>query len=182
MRAWLCFCSYKKRKIRWFRNSYCVIKNLVAFSLQHWGSQAAVFILLTSCTVNTFMVREGLPRWHSALRKEPACHCGRYWGHKFNPWVGKIPWSRKWQPAAVFLEIPWTEEPGGLQSMQSQRVTHDWVHTHTHTHVLELRHHDFICSLPSSQAWAYLLPESLGVLSALYQIFTYFYVELFSWD
>ena len=25
------------------------------------------------------------------------------------------------------LEIPWTEEPGGLQSMGSQRVGHDWV-------------------------------------------------------
>ena len=23
--------------------------------------------------------------------------------------------------------IPWTEEPGGLQSMGSQRVTHDWA-------------------------------------------------------
>ena len=23
--------------------------------------------------------------------------------------------------------IPWTEEPGGLQSMGSQRVRHDWV-------------------------------------------------------
>ena len=23
--------------------------------------------------------------------------------HRFNPWVGKIPWSRKWQPAPVFL-------------------------------------------------------------------------------
>ena len=40
-------------------------------------------------------------------------------------------------------EIPWTEEPGRLQSMGSQRVKHDWVtntctrartHTHTHTH------------------------------------------------
>ena len=36
--------------------------------------------------------------------------------------------------------IPWTEEPGGLQSTGSQRVGHDWVtshflsHTHTHTH------------------------------------------------
>ena len=33
--------------------------------------------------------------------------------------------------------IPWTEEPGGLQSMGSQRVGHDWattIHTHTHTH------------------------------------------------
>ena len=27
-------------------------------------------------------------------------------------------------------EIPWTEEPGGLQSMGSQRVGHDRVHTH----------------------------------------------------
>ena len=24
-------------------------------------------------------------------------------------------------------EIPWSEEPGGLQSMRSQRVVHDWV-------------------------------------------------------
>ena len=29
--------------------------------------------------------------------------------------------------------IPWTEEPGGLQSMGSQRVRHSWV-TNTHTH------------------------------------------------
>ena len=27
-------------------------------------------------------------------------------------------------------EIPWTEEPGRLESMGSQRVRHDWV-THT---------------------------------------------------
>ena len=24
-------------------------------------------------------------------------------------------------------KIPWTEEPGGLQSVGSQRVSHDWV-------------------------------------------------------
>ena len=28
--------------------------------------------------------------------------------------------------------IPWMEEPGGLQSMGSQRVGHDWVTSHTH--------------------------------------------------
>ena len=35
---------------------------------------------------------------------------------KFNPWVGKIPWRRVWQPTPVFLpgESPWTEGPGGL--------------------------------------------------------------------
>ena len=37
-------------------------------------------------------------------------------------------------------EIPRTEEPGGPQSMGSQRVRHGWAHvrtralTHTHTH------------------------------------------------
>ena len=33
--------------------------------------------------------------------------------------------------------IPWTEEPGGLQSMGSQRAGHDWV-TNTHFHILGL--------------------------------------------
>ena len=32
--------------------------------------------------------------------KESACQCRR---HRFDPWVGKIPWSRKWQPTLVFL-------------------------------------------------------------------------------
>ena len=46
----------------------------------------------------------------------------------FNPWVGKIPWRRARQPTPVFLpgESLWTEEPGGLQSMGSQRAGHDW--------------------------------------------------------
>ena len=37
----------------------------------------------------------------------------------FDPWVGKIPWRRAWQPILVFLpgESPWTDEPCGLQSM-----------------------------------------------------------------
>ena len=36
----------------------------------------------------------------------------------FNPWVRRIPW-RAWQPTPIFLlgKIPWTEEPGGLQSV-----------------------------------------------------------------
>ena len=31
-------------------------------------------------------------------------------------------------------EIPWTEEPGGLQSMQSQRIGHDGVTEHAHVY------------------------------------------------
>ena len=46
---------------------------------------------------------------------------------QFDPWVGKIPWRREWQPSPVFLpgESPGTEEPGGLLSMELQRVRHD---------------------------------------------------------
>jgi len=29
--------------------------------------------------------------------------CLQYWRPWFNPWVGKIPWRRKWQPALVLL-------------------------------------------------------------------------------
>ena len=47
----------------------------------------------------------------------------------FDYWVGKIPWRRMWQPTPVFLpgESPWTEEPGGLQFIGSQRVGHNWA-------------------------------------------------------
>ena len=93
----------------------------------------------------------------------------------FDPWIGKNPWRRAWQPTSVLLpgkshgwrslvgcspwvrwesdmteqlhihfslscigeengnslqysclEIPWMEEPGGLLSMGSHRVGHDW--------------------------------------------------------
>ena len=45
----------------------------------------------------------------------------------FDPQVGWIPWKNAWQPTPVFLpgESPWTEEPGGLQSMRSPRVGHN---------------------------------------------------------
>ena len=33
-------------------------------------------------------------------------------------------------------KIPGTEEPGGLQSVGSQRVGHDWA-TNTHTHTID---------------------------------------------
>ena len=35
--------------------------------------------------------------------KELTCQCRRHKRHGFNPWVRKIPWRRKWQPASVFL-------------------------------------------------------------------------------
>ena len=52
-------------------------------------------------------------------------------------WIWSLDWEdpcrRAWQPIPVFLpgESQWTEEPGGLQSMRSQRVGRDWVTKHT---------------------------------------------------
>ena len=40
-------------------------------------------------------------RWLSG--KESACQCRSRKRCGFDPWVGKIPWRRKWQPTPVFL-------------------------------------------------------------------------------
>ena len=58
--------------------------------------------------------------------KEPPCQHKRHW---FNPWVGKIPWRRKWQPSPAFL----LEKSHGQRSLVGcsplccKRVGHDLV-------------------------------------------------------
>ena len=49
--------------------------------------------------------------------KKSTCQCRKHKRCWFDPWVGAIPWRRKWQLTPVFLpgKIPWTEEPSGLQ-------------------------------------------------------------------
>ena len=42
-----------------------------------------------------------LPRWLSG--KESTCQCRRSKRRGFEPWIGKIPCSRKWHPTPVFL-------------------------------------------------------------------------------
>ena len=61
----------------------------------------------------------GLPRWRSG--KESACQCRRCGRRRFDPWIRKIPWRRKWQPSLLLLpeKILWTEEYGRL---------HPWGH------------------------------------------------------
>ena len=68
--------------------------------------------------------------------------------------------------------IPWTEEPGGLQSMGSQRVGHDWV-TFTHTHTLVITPRTTLQNRPegiaAAMSWAAIprraLPQSQELLS-----------------
>ena len=47
-----------------------------------------------------------LSRWLKAsgsVVKESACRCRKQRRHWFDPWVGKIPWRRKWLLTLVFL-------------------------------------------------------------------------------
>ena len=51
--------------------------------------------------------------------KESACHYRRHKRHSFDPWVGKIPWRRKWQPIPVFL-------PGASHGLRCQQDYSPW--------------------------------------------------------
>ena len=65
--------------------------------------------------------------------KESACNAGEL-GSILG--LGRSPGEGNGNPLQYScLKIPWTEEPGGLQSVGSQRVGHDSV-TNTHTQTL----------------------------------------------
>ena len=58
---------------------------------------------------------------------------------RFDPWIGKIPWRRKWQPTAVFLlggSYGQRSHMYRLQYMWLQRIGHDWAHTHAYAWTL----------------------------------------------
>ena len=77
-------------------------------------------------------VKEGLPRWLSG--KESACQSRRCKRCRFDPWVRKILWRRKWQPTPAYFpgkfhvqrdlvgSSPWGRKESGM--------TEHW-HTHT---------------------------------------------------
>ena len=68
----------------------------------------------------------------SASGKEPACQCR---DEGLIPGSGRSPGEGTATHSSILARnTPWTEEPGGLQSMEWQRVRYDRVHTHTHTH------------------------------------------------
>ena len=64
-----------------------------------------------------------------ASGKEPVCQCRRHKRFSSDPWVGKIPWRKEGMAThSSFLawRIPWTEDPGGLESIVLHRVGHHW--------------------------------------------------------
>ena len=54
----------------------------------------------------------------SSVSKESACNAGEIW---FDPWVGKIPWRRKWHPTLISL-------PGESHGQRSLVDCSPWGH------------------------------------------------------
>ena len=85
--------------------------------------------------------------WYDgASGKESTCQCSRRKGGRFDPWVRKIHWSKKWQPTAVFLpgnfcgqrSLVGYSSWGHKESNMTERLrmnTHTHTHTHTHAHM-----------------------------------------------
>ena len=76
----------------------------------------------------------GLPRWPSSKKNLPAiqetCRRGR-----LDPWVGKIPWRREWQPTPVVLAWRTPQRLVGY-SPWSRRVRLNWAtEQHLQIHV-----------------------------------------------
>ena len=55
--------------------------------------------------------------------KNPPAKAGRCERPRFHPYIGKISWRRATHSSILAWRIPWTEEPGRLQSMGSQSDT-----------------------------------------------------------
>ena len=74
-----------------------------------------------------------LSRQHSG--KESTCRRRRPKRLGFDLWLGKIPWRKRWSThfSSFPCKIPWTEKPGGLQSMGSESDTTERPSVYTHT-------------------------------------------------
>ena len=69
-------------------------------------------------------------------------------------------------------KMPWTEEPGRLQSMGSQRVGHDWATEHTHSLC-----HWLAVPLAAAAQWQ----VSAGVTKCTTQLLSQWYTHIWRW-
>ena len=86
----------------------------------------------------------GLPKWHSG--EESPCQGRRGKRCRFDPWVGKIPWNRKWQPIPVFL-------PGKFHRQRSLEGYSPWGRKESDmTEWLTLSHTSLILGLKAHRS------------------------------
>ena len=98
-------------------------KHLLRLYWLHQTYKADSFSCIFAVNVyREHMCKAGLPRWLSS--KESACQCRRCKRRRFDLWVGKIPWRRKWQATPAFL-------PGKFYGWRSLAGYSPWGHSQT---------------------------------------------------
>ena len=80
---------------------------------QYTNNDTHQSLKILKCRWNTFNECPG-----GTSGKEPSCQCRRQKGCGFHPWITHC--------SVLAWRIPGTGEPGGLPSMGSNRVGHDW--------------------------------------------------------
>ena len=101
----------------------------------------------------------GFPIVFTASGKEPACQCRIRKRLMFDPWVGKIPWRRKWQPTPVFL-------PGEFHGQRSLADYNPWGCKESDT-TERLNNNNWLvcdCCGFSSRSWLWLWFACLSIL------------------
>ena len=89
-----------------------------------WGS------LVSQLYYISYYIRLGLPWWQDG--KSICLQCGR---PRFDPWVGKIPWRREWQPTPVFLpgeSHGWRSLVGYSPQAHKESDRTERLHVHFH--------------------------------------------------
>ena len=85
--------------------------------------------------------------------------CRRQRRLRFDPWVGNIPWSRKWKPTPVFL-------PGKSHGQRSLVGYSLWGRKELDT----IEHTDEVCSFRKSASYVLKFRENFFVLSSTVSI------------
>ena len=113
---------------------------MICLEFRQKNLNSRLYLVTSSCVTSLpFSSEEWYTLWASLVaqmvKNPPAV---------WETWVWSLSWEdlleEAWQPIPVFLpgESPWTEKPGGLQSIDLQRVRHNWVTKHSTSHLMEI--------------------------------------------
>ena len=129
-----------KNNLQWRCNSVELCKKIescLPLSVTPLGTEQACLAkndFLKNCVSYPFYIPllknpRPVAMWTSQVAlvvKNPPANAGRLKRHQFDPWMGKIPWRKEWQPTLVFLH-------GESHGERSLAVCSPWGHTESDT-------------------------------------------------
>ena len=102
-----------------------------------WGAIAFSIYMLLYIYIHIYAyIYIGFPG--GTVVKNPPAKAGDARDMNSIPGSGRSPEEGNGNSSILAWETRWTEEPGSLQSMASQRVRHDRTHTHTHINMCKI--------------------------------------------